>query len=154
MVRLALLLALSTWPAGLIEGHTIEKTEMTEQTRTTQYLTKRSVRQPEMYASLIHQEIPPHLRKIFAAKLVRESGGRTDAVSRCGCRGPWQVNPRWARIFKVRHMTEPRTNLRLALRVFRVHLDDAHGSVWNAVLAYSGGSRQYVSWVQREIRDM
>jgi hypothetical protein len=115
-------------------------------------LRKHHVTKPIYYAGLINSEIKsPEMRKLFAAKLIVESRGEAKAVSKKGARGPWQVMERWARVYKIHpnRLFEPKTNLRIALKVYNEHLIDAHGNKWEAVRAYSGGSYEYVELIKK-----
>lgn len=127
-----------------------------EQSRIEKFLVKQKVMQPKMYAKIICQELPnPVEQKLFAVKLVKETRGKASAVSSAGARGPWQTMPGWIKLFKVKHPTEPRTNLKLAIRVYRIHLAESKGKVWGhrgAVWRYSGGSDIYVADAARLIK--
>jgi hypothetical protein len=138
---------------GLVSS-TYQRAE-SERMRIESYLIRQKVKRPEMYSRIICQEIADQdLRRLFAVKLVRETRGDAAAVSPRGAVGPWQVMQSWVRQFKVKHPKEPRTNLRLALKVYKIHLADANGKTWGrrgAVWRYSGGSDDYVAWARRQV---
>ena len=118
--------------------------------RTTSILRKYKVKNAAFYARLLNSTpMSEFERRLFTYKLVLETRGDANAVSSEGAVGPLQLHPIHFKEFKVtaRQAAQPATNLRLCLRVYRMHLQESNGRVFGykgAVWRYSGGSMSYV----------
>ena len=74
-----------------------------------------------------------------------------DAVSSAGAQGIMQVMPRWRTSFRSvcgDDLTVVETNVCFGVRILKLHIDDAHGSVERGLLSYVGcvrrpGCRRY-----------
>lgn len=69
----------------------------------------------------------------------------TGAVSAAGARGIMQVMPRWTASFSSvcgDDLSVVETNVCFGVRILKLHIDDAHGSVERGLLAYVGCVRQ------------
>lgn len=51
--------------------------------------------------------LPPEYRQIGYRQLMQESGGKLDAVSKAGARGPWQFMPKTAQSYGLQDPTDP-----------------------------------------------
>lgn len=119
------------------------------------FLQKYKVKNAAFYARLLSStKMTTFERRLFACKLVRETRGNARAVSHEGAVGSWQLHPCHFREFKVtaRQAAKPGVNLKLCLRVYRMHLKESKGRVWGykgAVWRYSGGSGSYAKRIHR-----
>lgn len=126
----------------------------TMQTQAT--LQRYKVKNAAYYARLLHAtRMTTFERRLFTYKLVLETRGDAHAVSSEGAIGPWQLHPIHLKEFKVtaRQAAKPALNLKLCLRVYRMHLAESRGKVFGykgAVWRYCGGS----NWYPRKIRSM
>lgn len=134
----------------------LEEMVVQQDTMQTQAILQRyKVKNAAYYARLLHAtRMTPFERRLFTYKLALETRGDAHAVSSEGAVGPLQLHPIHFKEFKVtaRQAAQPATNLRLCLRVYRMHLQESKGRVFGykgAVWRYSGGSMSYVRKVYR-----
>jgi hypothetical protein len=116
-----------------------------------QVLKKRKVMRPNYYAKLIaHSNYTVKEKKMAAALLVPESRGNAKAVNYNGtCFGAWQVNRQWKKKLGIKgSLFDPPVCLDAAMKVWNIHLNDARGSNRAALVAYSGGAKDYVAKIE------
>lgn len=116
-----------------------------------QLLKKRKVMRPQYYAKLIaHSKYTVKEKHMAVALLVPESGGYAKAVNYNGtCFGAWQVDGRWKKKLGIDgSLFDPPVCLNAAMKVWNIHLNDAKGSSRAALVAYSGGARNYVEKIE------
>ncbi len=116
---------------------------------------RRSLTQPESFGPLVvsilrEEGVPEQL----AAVVQVESGGRLDALSPKGARGPWQLMPATAQQYGLRvgSKVDERLNMVLATRAAARYLRDLYrqfGDWQLALAAYNSGERMIESAVTR-----
>lgn len=114
-------------------------------------LVKHKVKKPRYYAKLIaHSKHSVKEKKLAMAILIPESRGDEKVTSSVGAKGAWQVMPAWKKKLKIKgSLYDPAVCLDAAMKVWNIHLIEAKGNTNNALRAYSGGSKNYVTKVQR-----
>lgn len=120
-----------------------------------QVLKKRKVMRPQYYAKLIaHSNYTVKEKKMAVALLVPESKGDAKAVNyNKTCFGAWQVNKGWKKKLRIKgSLFDPPVCLDAAMKVWNIHLTDARGSSRAALVAYSGGARNYVEMIESTLR--
>ncbi|EKE26142.1 MAG: hypothetical protein ACD_4C00411G0001 [uncultured bacterium (gcode 4)] len=123
------------------------------------FLKRKKVKNPQMYAKIICEEVPDwRQRKVFATILVPESRGDASAVSSKGAIGSWQIMPFWVKILKIKgSLHNPRVNLRYAIKILEIHTQEAKGVLFGrrgGLYRYSGGSGWYSTEIQKLIREI
>lgn len=142
---------------GLVSATVAKADELEDallQTRIQNFLSRKNVRRPEMYAELITSaDISSRKKKRMAAMLVKESHGRHKIVSSDGAVGAWQVKPFWLRVLKMKgNLKDPKFNFKVACLVYDQH---AKGLSERAALrGYSGGARKYADRIIDMIEDI
>jgi soluble lytic murein transglycosylase-like protein len=132
------LLSLATTGWQFSTARTVDE----EATRQTSLATTVGDRPHLRFDELIHKyagryRVDPALVK---AVIHAESGFRAGARSRRGARGLMQVMPRTGRVYGVRNLDDPESNLHAGVRYLRYLLDRHHNDPRLALAAYNAGS--------------
>ena len=142
---------------GLVSATVAKADELEDallQSRIQNFLSRKKVRRPEMYAEIISSaDISNRKKKRMTAMLVKESHGRHDVISSDGAVGAWQVKPVWLRRLKLKgNLKDPKFNFKVACLVYDQH---AMGLSERAALrGYSGGARRYADKIIGMIEDI
>lgn len=90
------------------------------------------------------------------ALLVPESMGDANAINYNGtCFGAWQINKQWKKKLKIKgSLFDPVVCLDAAIQVWNIHLKDAKGSNRAALVAYSGGAKNYEKKIAHILKEL
>jgi len=83
--------------------------------------------------------LPPEWRDIGQRQLMQESGGRLDAVSPVGARGPWQFMPATAKGYGLQNPNDPVASTDAWGRMMADMLKQTGGNPAHALAAYNWG---------------